>query len=33
MLKLAEDETNKADINDQSKYIADQKIEVLKSLN
>ena len=33
MLKLAEDETNKADINDQLKYIADQKIEVLKSLN
>ena len=33
MLKLAEDETNKADIKDQSKYIADQKIEVLKSLN
>ena len=33
MLKLAEDETNNADINDQSKYIADQKIEVLKSLN
>ena len=33
MLKLAEDETNKVDISDQSKYIADQKIEVLKSLN
>jgi len=33
MLKLVEDETNKADINDQLKYIADQKIEVLKSLN
>ena len=33
MLKLAEDESNKVDINDQSKYIADQKIEVLKSLN
>ena len=33
MLKLAEDETNKADINDQLKYIADQKIEVLNSLN
>jgi F-type H+-transporting ATPase subunit epsilon/F-type H+-transporting ATPase subunit delta len=33
MLKLAEDETNKVDISDQSKYIIDQKIEVLKSLN
>jgi len=33
MLKLAEDESNKVDINDQSKYIVDQKIEVLKSLN
>ena len=33
MLKLAEDETNKVDISDQSKYITDQKIEVLKSLN
>jgi len=33
MLKLAANETNKVDISDQSKYIADQKIEVLKSLN
>ena len=33
LLKLAEDEANKSDINDQSKYLVDQKIEVLKSLN
>ena len=33
MLKSAEDEINKTDIRDQSKYIIDQKIEVLKSLN
>tara|TARA_B100000902_G_scaffold230428_1_gene218621 strand:+ start:895 stop:1287 length:393 start_codon:yes stop_codon:yes gene_type:complete len=33
LLKLAEEETNKSEINDQSKYLADQKIEVLKSLN
>ncbi|RPG97617.1 MAG: ATP synthase F1 subunit epsilon [Candidatus Pelagibacter sp. TMED239] len=33
LLKLAEEEANKSDINDQSKYLLDQKIEVLKSLN
>ena len=33
LLKLAEEESNKSDINDQSKYLVDQKIEVLKSLN
>tara|TARA_B100000900_G_scaffold204488_1_gene173384 strand:+ start:258 stop:650 length:393 start_codon:yes stop_codon:yes gene_type:complete len=33
LLKLAEEDTNKVDINDQLKYLADQKIEVLKSLN
>ena len=33
LLKIAEDEANKSNINDQSKYLADQKIEVLKSLN
>jgi F-type H+-transporting ATPase subunit epsilon len=33
LLKVAEDEANKAEINDQLKYLADQKIEVLKSLN
>ncbi len=33
LLKAAEEETNKPEINDQSKYLVDQKIEVLKSLN
>ena len=33
LLKHAEEESNKTDINDQSKYLADQKVEVLKTLN
>ena len=33
LLKKAEEEANMAEINDQSKYLADQKIEVLKSIN
>ena len=33
LLKKAEEEANKDEINDQNKYLADQKIEVLKSLN
>ena len=33
LLKLAEQEASKPDINDQSKYLVDQKIEVLRSLN
>ena len=33
LLKLAEDEAGKPDISDQSKYLVDQKIEVLRSLN
>ena len=33
LIKAAEEEANKADINDQSKYLADQKIEVLRTLN
>ena len=33
LLKLAEEEANKPEINDQSKYLVDQKIEVLKALN
>ena len=33
LLKNAEDEANKLEINDQLKYLADQKIETLKSLN
>ena len=33
LLKLAEEEGSKSEINDQSKYLIDQKIEVLRSLN
>ncbi len=33
LLKVAEEEANKTDINDQSKFLADQKVEVLKTLN
>ena len=33
LLKLAEEESGKPDITDQSKYLVDQKIEVLRSLN
>ena len=33
LLKQAEEEANKTDINDQSKYLADQKVEVLRTLN
>jgi len=33
LLKQAQDELNKTEINDQLKYLLDQKIEVLKSLN
>ena len=33
LLKKAEEESNKDEINDQAKYLADQKIEVLRSLN
>ena len=33
LLKLAEEEANKAEVNDQSKYLIDQKIEVLRSIN
>ena len=33
LLKLAEKEASKPDISDQSKYLVDQKIEVLRSLN
>ena len=33
LLKEAEGEASKPEINDQSKYLVDQKIEVLKSLN
>ena len=33
LLESAEKEANKAELNDQSKYLVDQKIEVLKSFN
>ena len=33
LLKLAEDEAGNPDITDQSQYLVDQKIEVLRSLN
>tara|TARA_B100001057_G_scaffold155038_1_gene155216 strand:+ start:902 stop:1294 length:393 start_codon:yes stop_codon:yes gene_type:complete len=33
LIKQAEKETNKSEINDQAKYIADQKIQVLRSIN
>ena len=33
LLKKAEEEATKTEVNDQSKYLIDQKIEVLKSLN
>ena len=33
LLKKAEEEANKDEINDQAKYLSDQKIEVLRSLN
>ena len=33
LLKLAEEEANKPEISDQSRYLVDQKIAVLRSLN
>ena len=33
LLKQAEEEVNKPEINDQSKYLVNQKIEVLRSIN
>ena len=33
LLKLAEEDLNKTGTNDQTKYLVDQKIEVLKNLN
>ena len=33
LLKQAEEEVSRPEINDQSKYLVDQKIEVLKSIN
>ena len=33
LIKTSENESNKAEISDQAKYLADQKIEVLRSIN
>ena len=33
LLKLAEEEASNPEINDQSKFLVDQKIEILRSLN
>ena len=33
LLKLAEEETSNKEISDQTKYLIDQKIEVLRSIN
>ena len=33
LIKAAEEESNKPEISDQSKYLSDQKIEVLRTLN
>ena len=33
LLKKAEEEASKAEISDQSKFLADQKVEVLRSIN
>ena len=33
LLKQAEEEAGKTEISDQSKYLADQKVEILKTLN
>ena len=33
LIKITEEEVNKSEISDQAKYLADQKIEVLSSIN
>ena len=33
LMKIAEEDVGKPDLNDQSRYLVDQKIEVLKSIN
>ena len=33
LIKLTEEETSKAEISDQAKFLADQKIDVLRSIN
>ena len=33
LIKIAEEESNKPDVNDQSKFLTDQKIQVLRTIN
>ena len=33
LIKIAEEETSKTEVNDQTKYLIDQKIDVLRSIN
>ena len=33
LIKITEEETNRAEISDQAKFLADQKIDVLRSIN
>ena len=33
LLKIAEEETSKTEINDQTRYLIDQKIDILRSIN
>ena len=33
LIKIAEDETSKKELTDQTKYLIDQKIDVLRSIN
>ena len=33
LIKIAEEESNKPDVSDQSKFLTDQKIQVLKTIN
>ena len=33
LIKLTEEEANKAELSDQAKFLADQKIDVLRSIN
>ena len=33
LIKITEEEANKAEINDQERFLADQKIDVLRSIN
>ena len=33
LIKITEDEINKSSISDQAKFLADQKIQILRSIN